>query len=162
MTTRLVVSDTSPIRVLHHLAQLHLLGEFFDEVLIPPAVARELQATESRLVPVPIAEVPKCRIETPKDAAAVKALETELQPGEAEAIVLAREREAELLIEERMGRLVARRLGIGHTGVIGLLVRAKQKQLISTVLPLVLRARDEMNFFVSDEVIEQIRGLVGE
>ena len=84
-------------------------------------MARELQATESRLVPVPIAEVLKCRIETPKDAAAVKALETELQPGEAEAIVLAREHQAELLIDERMGRLVARRLGIGHTGVIGLL-----------------------------------------
>ena len=35
VTLRLVVSDTSPIRVLHHVSQLHLLGEFFDEVLIP-------------------------------------------------------------------------------------------------------------------------------
>ena len=34
MTTRLVVSDTSPIRVLHHLAQLHLLGEYQAELLI--------------------------------------------------------------------------------------------------------------------------------
>jgi len=46
--------------------------------------------------------------------------------------------------------------------VIGLLVRANQKHLIPTVLPLVLRARDEMNFFVSDAVIEQIRRLAGE
>jgi predicted nucleic acid-binding protein len=44
---RLVVSDTSPIRVLSHLSYLHLIGEFFDEVLIPPAVARELESPES-------------------------------------------------------------------------------------------------------------------
>ena len=50
MTTRLVVSDTSPIRILSHLSHLHLLGDFFDEVLIPPAVAHELEAPESRRI----------------------------------------------------------------------------------------------------------------
>ena len=127
MTIRLVVSDTSPIRVLHHLSQLHLLGEFFEEVLVPPAVARELAAPESRFAPISVAEVPKCRIEIPKDLVAVKELEVELQSGEAEAIVLAREHDAELLIDERAGRLFARRLGIGHTGVLGLLVRPSKK-----------------------------------
>ena len=76
--------------------------------------------------------------------------------------VLAREHDAELLIDERSGRLVARRLGIGHTGVLGLLVRAKQKGLIPKVLPLVFRARDEMNFFISDAVVEQVRRLADE
>ena len=98
MTLRLVVSDTSPIRVLHHVSHLHLLGEFFDEVLIPPAVARELEAS-GRFVSISVAQIPKCRIEVPQDIAAVKALEAELQSGEAEAIVLARERDAELLID---------------------------------------------------------------
>lgn len=92
MTIRLVVSDTSPIRVLQHLSKLHLLGEFFDEVLIPPAVARELEAPKSRLAAVSVADLPKCRIQAPKDVAAIKALETELQSGEAEAIALARTR----------------------------------------------------------------------
>lgn len=94
MTIRLVVSDTSPIRVLHHLSQLHLIGEFFDEVLVPPAVARELEAPESRFASISAAEVPRCRLEIPKDVAAVKELEVELQSGEAEAIVLAREHDA--------------------------------------------------------------------
>ncbi|PYS34446.1 MAG: DUF3368 domain-containing protein [Acidobacteria bacterium] len=161
MTIGLVVSDTSPIRVLHHLSQLQLLAEFFDEVLIPPAVARELEA-RSRFASISVAEVPKCRIEMPKDVAAIKQLEAELQRGEAEAIVLAREHDAALLIDERAGRLIARRLGISHTGVLGLLVRAKQKGLISDVLPLVLRARDEVNFFVSDAVVDQVRRLADE
>jgi len=47
-------------------------------------------------------------------------------------------------------------------GVIGLLLRAEQAGIIAEVLPLVLRARDEMNFFVSDAVIEQVRELAGE
>jgi predicted nucleic acid-binding protein len=58
VTTRLVVSDTSPIRILSHLSHLHLLGDFFDEVLIPPAVAHELEAPESRAVSVPLAQIP--------------------------------------------------------------------------------------------------------
>ena len=74
MKARLVVSDTSPIRVLQHVSQLHLLGEFFDEVLIPPAVARELEASVSRFA-LSVTEIPKCRIEVPQDVAAIKALE---------------------------------------------------------------------------------------
>jgi len=142
-----VVSDTSPIRPLHHLFQLPLLEEFFDEVLIPPAVARELEAPELHFVPIAITEMPRCRIEVPRDTAAIKVLETELQTGEAEATVVAHEHGAKLLIDERIGRRVARRLGIAYTGVIGLRVLAKQKRKIPHVLPLVLRA------FVAEQLI---------
>jgi predicted nucleic acid-binding protein len=162
VTNRLVVSDTSPIRVLSHLSNLNLVGEFFDEVLIPPAVARELEAPESHTASVTLAQIPKCRVQAPNDVGTVKELEKELQTAEAEAIVLARELGAELLIDERAGRIVALRLGIIHLGVIGLLVRAKQKGIIENVVPLVLRARDEMNFFVSDAVIEEVRRLTRE
>jgi predicted nucleic acid-binding protein len=157
-----VVSDTSPIRVLSHLSHLHLLDEFFDEVLIPPAVARELETPESHNAAVSLGQIRKCRVQAPNNASAIRQLEAELQTGEAEAIVLARELGAELLIDERAGRLVAERLGIIHLGVIGLLVRAKQKGIIGNVVPLVLQTRDEMNFFVSDTVIEQVRRLTGE
>jgi len=67
-----------------------------------------------------------------------------------------------LLIDERAGRLAAQRFGIAHLGVIGLLVRAKQKGIVVNVVPLVLQARDKMNFFVSDAVIDEVRRLVGE
>ena len=45
--TALVVSDTSPIRALAHLGRLDVLASLFDEVLIPPAVARELEFPRS-------------------------------------------------------------------------------------------------------------------
>jgi predicted nucleic acid-binding protein len=101
-------------------------------------------------------------VHAPNDLVAIQRLETELQTGEAEAIALAQEVGAELLIDERAGRLVAKRLGIAYLGVIGLLVRAKQKSAIPNVVPLVLQARDEMNFFVSDAVIDEVRRVVGE
>jgi hypothetical protein len=101
-------------------------------------------------------------MQAPKDVVAIQKLEAELQLAEAEAIVLAQEFNAQLLIDERAGRLVADRLGIAHLGVIGLLVRAKQKGILGNVIPLVLRAREELNFFVSDAVIDEVRRIVGE
>jgi len=101
-------------------------------------------------------------VHAPNDLVAIQRLETELQTGEAEAIALAQEVGAELLIDERAGRLVAKRLGIAYLGVIGLLVRAKQNGTVPNVVPLVLQARDEMNFFVSDAVIDEVRRVVGE
>ena len=162
MKARLVVCDTSPIRVLDHLTLLELLEQFFTEVLIPPAIARELEASEGRFRAVRLTAIPNCRVEAPKDLAGIKELEAEIHTGEAEALVLARELSAELLIDERAGRIVARRLGIRHTGVIGLLVRAKQEGMISQVVPLILQARDEMNFYVSEAVIEDVRRLADE
>jgi predicted nucleic acid-binding protein len=43
-----IVSDTSPIRSLAYLDQLHLLQLIYGEVTIPPAVARELETGRSR------------------------------------------------------------------------------------------------------------------
>lgn len=70
----------------------------------------------------------------PQDIALVQALEETLDAGEASAITLAKELNADLLlIDERKGRTVAQGLGINITGAIGALVRAKQQGLISSL-----------------------------
>jgi predicted nucleic acid-binding protein len=53
-----------------------------------------------------------------------------LDRGEAEAIVLAQSRDARLLIDERKGRAVARRRGVGVIGTGGVLLLAKREHVI--------------------------------
>ena len=67
----------------------------------------------------------------------VRILERELDRGEAEAIALAVEIGADLLVaDEHRARRVAVRLDLEVVGVLGVLVEAKAKGLIPAVQPL--------------------------
>jgi len=87
----------------------------------------------------------------------VQALQQELDAGEAEAIVLALETRAELLLmDEHLGRETARHLGLRHTGLIGVLIEAKRKGLISKVKPHLDALRDVAGFRVSDALYRRV------
>jgi len=87
----------------------------------------------------------------------VKALRQELDPGEAEAIALALETQAELLLmDERLGRDTARHLGLPFTGLIGLLVEAKRKGLIPGIKHELDALRDIAGFRIADLLYRQI------
>jgi predicted nucleic acid-binding protein len=65
----------------------------------------------------------------------LRVLQQELDAGEAEAIALTLEIEAKLLLmDERVGRETARHLGLRYTGLIGVLIEAKHKGLLSPIL----------------------------
>jgi uncharacterized protein len=157
-----VVSDTSPIRALHHLALVPLMGNLFGEVLVPPAVVAELQNPSSGLPSITLDQLPEIRVVAPSSTAKVAELILTLDPGESEAISLALELRAAVLIDEEAGRRVARQLGLPVVGVIGLLLRAKQRGLIGDVGPLVVRLRREIKFFISDAFLREVLSLAGE
>jgi predicted nucleic acid-binding protein len=157
-----VVSDTSPVRALHHLGLLHLLGQIFGDVVIPPAVADELQQTSRRFSPIDVAALPILRVVAPRDAAEVAQLRRSLDAGESEAIALAIELRADLLMDESAGRAEAKRRGIETTGAIGVLILAKENGLIASVLPLVDRLRDEIGFYISERFRDEVQSRTGE
>ena len=81
----------------------------------------------------------------------VRALQQELDAGEAEAIALALETGAELLLmDEHLGRETAHHLGLRYTGLIGVLIEAKHKGLISAVKPHLDTLRNIAGFRVND------------
>jgi predicted nucleic acid-binding protein len=159
----IVVSDTSPIRALAHLGHLDLLHALFGEVLIPPAVVAELEQPRSKLPPILIQKLVFVRIEAPRNRAAVEELLLTLGPGEAEAVVLAIEVGADaILIDESAGRGVARNRGLLPLGVLGILLRAKQRTLIGSLRPLLDRLQNELGFFISSALRAEVLNNAGE
>jgi predicted nucleic acid-binding protein len=159
---RLVVSDTSPIRALDHLQLVGLLSQLFEAVLIPPAVREELARPRRRFRPIEVAEIPGAIVQAPADMDHVRELQRELQAGEAEAIAPAEEVNAELLVDERAGRLIALQRGLRVTGVVGILVESRSRGLIDGVVPLLERLRSELGFYLSDDLIRHARRESGE
>lgn len=134
----IVVSDASPLIALASIGELSLLHRLYGEVLVPEAVYRE--ATASRPSAPGAMEVRGAAwitVRAVKDRVLVVALSLDLDPGEAEAIVLAVETDAELLLmDERRGRIAATRLGRRVVGVLGALSDAKRRGLVPAVRPL--------------------------
>jgi len=90
-------------------------------------------------------------------------LSNELDTGEAEAIALAVEMQADqVLIDERRGRLVASRLNLRYTGILGILVEAQNKGLIAEVKPLLDALINEAGFWVSEPLYNSVLQLVNE
>jgi predicted nucleic acid-binding protein len=127
----IVVSDTSPLSYLHQINRLPLLHDLYGDIVIPPAVADELRAAPQLHEAFDWSLV---RVVPPESASQIEALLVELDRGESEAIVVALEIRADLLlIDERTGRDVAKRLAIRRTGLVGVLIDAKSHGLITSV-----------------------------
>nr|WP_216087055.1 DUF3368 domain-containing protein [Stanieria cyanosphaera] len=93
----------------------------------------------------------------------MEALNNELDIGEVEAIALAVEIQAErLLIDERLGWLVAARLNLRYTGILGILVEAKSQGLIVEVKPLLNALIDQAGFWVAEPLYNRVLQLVDE
>lgn len=140
-----IISDTGPIIGLAKIRMLDLLKSLASEVLIPPIVYKEIfgkMGTETIHIENAIEDFIKVTPVNMLEASEVDVL-AELDEGEKEAIVLALEvgEEAILLIDDYAGRLVARRLGVAITGLIGLLILGKEKGLVERVAPLIEELR---------------------
>jgi len=95
--------------------------------------------------------------------AMVRALQGELDHGEAEAIALAVELQAGLiLIDERRARAIAARMGLNVVGVLGVLVEAKHKALVPLLKPILDSLIAQAGFWVSQQLYERVLQVVGE
>ena len=158
----IVVSDTSPLLALRHLALVSLLEALFDRVYLPPAVVAELQRPSKRFAPVDVGRLTFIEVRSPTNRTVVDDLKRSLDPGEAEAIALAIELTTDVLIDESAGRAEATRRGLVPIGVAGILVNAKQRGLVTHVLPLLDRLQAEIGFFVSTALRSDIAHRTGE
>ena len=160
----IVVSDTSPINNLAAISQLYLLHQLYGTVLIPEAVYQELTDPSFPVAGgTEVQTLDWIQTRTVRERTIVESLSNELDIGEAEAIALAVEIQAErLLIDERRGRLVASRLNLRYTGILGILVEAKSQGLIAEVKPLLNALIDRSGFWVAEPLYKRVLQLVDE
>lgn len=160
-----LVSNTGPIIGLAKIGRLDLLNNLVGEVLIPPFVHKELfgkVGSEAVMIEeglrnfINVAEVTATE-------RSVEAVLSELDEGERQAIALAFGLGGDvlLLIDDRAGRQAAKRLGVPVTGLVGLLLLAKEKGLVNRVEPLIRKLR-ESGYWISDEVVTAAKKLAGE
>lgn len=135
---RVVVANTTPIIGLTLIGQLELLRKLYGRVHIPPAVKNEVLAGGTSGVGIDEFQKADWLQLTPLKDPSRADLLSDLDRGEAEAIALAQELHADLIIiDERMARKHARRLGLKLTGTLGVLLEAKNRGYISAIKPLV-------------------------
>jgi uncharacterized protein len=152
----IVVSDTSVITSLIQIGRVTWLRELHKLILIPRAVQQEL----IRYHPTLPAFIEVCEV---LDREMVARLETQLDLGEAEAIVLAKEKRADLLlIDEKLGRRIALREGIRVAGLLALLVEAKHHKLLGSVREIVGLLETQAGFRVSEAVKAELFRVAGE
>ena len=97
-----VVSDTSPLRALAHLGHVEWLVVLFKRVLLPPAVAFELRQPLRAYRPIEVSDWAFLEVLAPTNAARVTELRSSLDVGEAEAIALAEEFQADIVLIDEM------------------------------------------------------------
>jgi len=102
-------------------------------VLIPSAVCAELTVYKHDLPSmIDLASAPWLTVVPAQDRNHVQELSEDLDPGEAEAIVLAIELRADLLlVDERRGRRAASAAGLAITGLLGVIATGKRVGLIA-------------------------------
>ncbi len=158
----IVVSDASPILSLALIGQLELLRDLYGTIMIPEAVRSEIVSTDQGGA----REVAQADwiVTRPIDPDVVfKLLLREVDRGEAEAIGLALQLSADvLLIDERKARHLAAYLELGVAGLLDVLLEAKQRRLIVSVKPILDDLIDRARFRLSRKLYQRILFTAGE
>ena len=123
-----------------------LLKELYGGIVIPPAVFSELQRNG-----IPIA-FDWIQVIVPQNRAAVQILRSELDAGGSEAIVLAQELPVcLLLIDERLGRRAAKRMGLEVTGLLGILAESKKRGIVPLCAPILDEMIEQAGFWIGGQ-----------
>jgi predicted nucleic acid-binding protein len=149
----IVVSDSSPLHYLILINKTELLHVLFGEVIIPTSVCEELVCSGA---PSEVSEWIKSPPQWVRFCSAkLIAPSLPLGKGEIEAICLARELRADLLlVDDKKARHIAEEQGLVVTGTLGILRTAHERGLVK--LPESIRELIQCGFRISEKLARQI------
>ncbi|RJP24213.1 MAG: DUF3368 domain-containing protein [Candidatus Omnitrophota bacterium] len=149
--SEVAVCDSACLIALGRIDRAEILACSFDAVFIPPAVQEEIGYSTDWLMVKPVQNISMAR-----------ALGTQIDKGESEAIALASELgETFVVLDDKKARRVARQLALQVIGTIGVLLRAKKKGIIADVKP-ILDSLNAADFRIGDSLYQQAMKLAKE
>jgi predicted nucleic acid-binding protein len=154
----IVVADAGPLHYLILLQHADLLHRFYDEVVIPDAVADELSCPSApSAVRDWLSAAPAWLKVVPVEADRVQLVTDELDLGERAAIALAGVIQADLLlIDEAAGRAEAKRRSLRVTGTLGVLRVAAERGLVN--VPRLIARLKSTNFYADEALLKSAFG----
>lgn len=161
---KVIIADSSPLIAFGSIDQLSIVFEVFGKVIIPQTVANECLVEMMRPGAAAISkaiEANKIQIHPSVELQNREEIRMILDEGEADAIVLAHSLNLPLIIDEKLGRDIAKEMGIKIIGTIGILLLAKQKNIVKEIKPILMQLKNG-HYFLSGKLIKDALKRAGE
>lgn len=137
-----IICDTSCLIILTNIGELDLLQKVYGEITTTIEIAIEFGE-----------ELPDwIKIGTVVDKYSQKLLEMQIDKGESSAIALALETPGcTVILDDFKARKIADLLNISYTGTMGVIIKAKLKNIIPSIIPLLEKIK-KTDFRISAEI----------
>ncbi|MDD2883327.1 MAG: DUF3368 domain-containing protein [Rhodoferax sp.] len=159
---KIVIADAGPLIAFARLGQLELLKQVFEQVLVTEEVLIECTCRSDYAEARPILEAAQNQVIqrcTAPPSHFELALHVDI--GEASAIAAAVEWGCGVLMDDKAGRRMAKNFCVPCIGTVGVLVLAKQKNLLPSIKPL-LDQLTSSAYFLGDHLIASALAAAGE
>jgi len=159
LTKKIIIADTGPVIALALLDLIKDMPEIIGDIVIPHAVYLECTKDLSKPAAkkIQLAKNNKqIRVQDINHSSFYRELKMLLDEGEAEAITLFQETNADLLlIDELKGRRLAAKQNIPIIGTIAILLKAKEKSIRPAIKPMI-EILTSHNYRLSKALIDYI------
>jgi len=154
----MIVSNSTPLINFAAIQRLDILEQLFATIYIPAAVKQEVLVKGAAYNSADeIRNAAFIRTMSIRNVALFNSLRMDLDDGEAEAITLALEQDAELvLLDEAAGRKTAKFHNLTMSGSIGCLATAKQQGLITEIKPILNMMQDKARYWLSKSLYQHV------
>ena len=159
-----VIVNSTPLLTLGKIGKLEILREMYQEIIIPQAVYKEVTEKEDTASKAILSACHDwIKVQTIKNEDEYAMYRAKLHAGEVEVMILAQQvpRADLVIIDDMAARKTAEFLKLPLSGTIGVLIKAKQKGIISEVMP-IIGELEKNGFFISQRVKSMIAGKVSE
>jgi predicted nucleic acid-binding protein len=162
-----IVSDAGPLIGLAKINCLSILKDMAEDICIPPVVYKELLGKvsfESEYIENALKDfIHVVELKIIRSNIKEKLDDLKIAEGERQAIGLASlfSEDVLLLIDDQVGRKVAEKLNIPLTGLIGILLLAKERGILKEISPLIDELKNQ-GYWISEELALEAKRLAGE